>query len=122
MKTLIIKLGAAGNEVRTTSLLRVLPGEVDWVTSDTNTILLHGIDWLRELIPWSRIDVLNSRKYDLVINLEDSLEAAGLLKKFRYGDHFGAFLNGCGELSYTENSREWFDLSLISRFGKEKAD
>jgi heptosyltransferase-2 len=122
MTTLIIKLGAAGDVVRTTSLLRVLPGEVDWVTSDANAILLDGIDRLHELIPWSRVDTLDNGKYDLVINLEDSLEAAGLLRKIRYGDHFGAFLNGRGSLTYNETSREWFDLSLISRFGKERAD
>jgi len=100
MKTLIIKLGAAGDVVRTTSLLRVLPGNVDWVTSDTNVALLDGVEELRACVPWSRVDGLEGRRYDLVINLEDSREAANLLNSIKFGDLFGAYLNGDGKLSY----------------------
>jgi heptosyltransferase-2 len=122
MKTLIIKLGAAGDVVRTTSLLRVLPGKVDWVTSDTSVILLEGIERLHACVPWSRVDTLNGKHFDLVINLEDSLEAASLLQRIKFEELFGAYIDGSRKLAYTESSREWFDLSLISRFGKERAD
>jgi heptosyltransferase-2 len=100
----------------------VLSGEVDWVTSDANAILLDGIERLHAWIPWSRVETLDGNKYDLVINLEDSPETAGLLGKIKFENLFGARLDGDGKLTYTGESKEWFDLSLISRFGKERAD
>jgi heptosyltransferase II len=122
MKTLIIKLGATGDVVRTTTLLRVLDGEIHWLTSDLNTVMLKGSQKISELTPWAKRDRLRGRDYDLVINLEDTPEAASLLHDVKYKDLFGAHLNGSEKMGYTESSKKWFDLSLISRFGKEKAD
>jgi heptosyltransferase-2 len=122
MKTLIIKLGATGDVVRTTTLLHDLEGEIHWLTSDLNTVMLHGAEKIAEIIGWSDADRLRGRRYDLVINLEDSLEAGALQQNIAYGDLFGAFLNASGRMDYTESSREWFDLSLISRFGLKQAD
>src|SRR5690606_9146778 len=44
MRTLILKLNATGDVVRTTSLLRRLEGEVAWITAPTNVPLLDGVD------------------------------------------------------------------------------
>jgi hypothetical protein len=38
------------------------------------------------------------------------------------GQLFGAYADSGDALCYTDNSRRWFDLSLISRYGKEEAD
>jgi heptosyltransferase-2 len=122
METLIIKLGATGDVVRTTTLLHALDGEIHWLTSDRNTVMLKGSEKIAELIPWADCDRLRGRRYDLIINLEDSPEVASLLNDLKYKDLFGAYLNGSDKMDYTESSSEWFDLSLISRFGKEKAD
>lgn len=121
-KILIIKLGAAGDVVRTTPFLRVLKGKVDWLVNEKNLSLLEGIKEIEEKIVWGSKDRLRSREYDLVINLEDSIEAVRVLEDLKYKELFGAHLDSIGEVTYTEDSREWFDLSLISRFGKEKAD
>ena len=122
MTTLIIKLGASGDVIRTTPLLRVLPGEIHWLTDDRNTALLHGIEQIARTIPWSERHILDGRRYNLVLNLEDSTAAAQVLNRLTYKELFGACLKGNGTLAYTESSREWFDLSLISRFGKAEAD
>lgn len=47
-----------------------------------------------------------------------SPEAASLLERIRFENLFRAYLNGEIGLSCTEESIEWFDLNLISRFGK----
>jgi ADP-heptose:LPS heptosyltransferase len=60
--------------------------------------------------------------YDLVINLEDTLEVALFLKSVRSAEIFGAYTKRDSALRYTENARRWFDLSLISAHGKEEAD
>jgi len=122
MRILIIKLGAAGDVLRPTTLLHVLKGEVYWLTSDSNVVLLQGASKISDRIPFSKRTDLRHRSYDLVINLEDTLEAAQLLKEIRYKELFGAYINKHNKLTYTESSKEWFDLSLISAYGKEKAD
>jgi len=123
MNTLIIKLGATGDVVRTTTLLNVLDGRVHWLTYDQNLVLLKDILQISQnVVPWGERQVLENRNYDLVINLEDGLEAAKLLKKIKYKELFGAYLNNSQKLTYTDNSKEWFDLSIISKYGKEKAD
>jgi heptosyltransferase-2 len=122
MTVLIIKLGASGDVVRTTPLLHVLPGEVHWLTDDRNFPLLDGIDKLAMPVRWSDRERLMGNRYDLAINLEDSIAAAEVLCSISYDQLFGAYLDGQGNLAYTENASGWFDLSLISRFGKERAD
>jgi heptosyltransferase II len=122
MKILIIKLGAAGDVIRTSSLLNLFNDDICWLTSDSNTILLKDSPRVTECISWSQRHALKNGKYDLVINLEDSIDASLILEDISYRDLFGACLNKSGKLVYTESSKEWFDLSLISRFGKEKAD
>lgn len=122
MRTLIIKLGATGDVVRTTTLLHVLDGEIHWLTSDLNTVMLKGSQKISDLTPWAKRDRLRGRDYDLVINLEDTPEAASVLDDLRYKDLFGAYLNGSRQIDYTVSSKEWFDLSLISRFGRARAD
>jgi lipopolysaccharide heptosyltransferase II len=60
--------------------------------------------------------------YDLAINLEDTLEAAMFLKSVRPAEIFGAYLDSSQHLRYTDNSKCWFDLSLISSHGRPEAD
>jgi heptosyltransferase II len=54
--------------------------------------------------------------------LEDTAAAAQVLSRLMYHELFGAYLDDNGRLTYTDSARAWFDLSLISRFGKEAAD
>ena len=60
--------------------------------------------------------------YDLVINLEDTQEIGSFLKLLEYKKLFGAYLDSVDSLRYTDDSRPWFDLSIISRYGKQRAD
>jgi len=122
MQILIIKLGAAGDVVRTTVLLRVLRGDIHWLTSDMNSVLLEGVAGIVRLFTWEERERVRSHEYDLVINLEDSLDIGAFLETLQYKELFGAHIDDAGGLAYTKNSKEWFDLSLISSFGKAKAD
>ena len=122
MGTLILKLGAAGDVVRTTTLLHLLDEDVSWLTADENAALLEGLSRPVEVLPWSRREAWKGRKFDLVINLEDTSSAAAFLAGPEHGQLFGARLDEDGGLVYSDDSAEWFDMSLISRFGKEEAD
>src|ERR1017187_1583725 len=122
MNTLILKLGAAGDVVRTTPLLKHLTGEVSWVTAAKNISLLTGLTKTLRSVAWEQRDQFYDREYDLVINLEDTLDVAQFLPQLKFNKLFGAYAIAKGALVYTDDSRGWFDLSLISRFGKPAAD
>lgn len=123
MKISIIKLGAAGDVVRTTTLLHLFKNDsVDWITSKENAILLKDNPFISRLIKSDVLETTKFDNYDLVINLEDNLESANIVSRLKYKDLFGCYLDKSDKLTYTENSSPWFDLSLISKFGKQRAD
>lgn len=122
MKILIIKLGAAGDVVRTTSLLHLFKNEeVDWIISKENSILLKDNPYISRTLIFNEIDYSNLVEYDIVINLEDNLDSAKIVSAVKFKDLFGCYSDN-DKLTYTDNSSAWFDLSLISKFGKQKAD
>ena len=122
MNTLIVKLGATGDVVRTTPLLEKLGGEVTWLTESRNTILLHGINKRLRCLAWEEQESVPDIAYDLIINLEDTQEIGLYLNGLKAKQRFGAHADANGKLRYTDDSRCWFDLSLISSHGREKAD
>jgi heptosyltransferase-2 len=122
MNVLIIKLGATGDVVRTTPLVSQLGAQVTWLTAAKNTVLLEGLTSNLRCFSWEeRARALDTR-YDLGINLEDTLDVAQFLKTVRCREMFGAYVDSDKLLTYTDSSRHWFDLSLISAYGKQKAD
>jgi heptosyltransferase-2 len=122
MNVLIIKLGATGDVVRTTPLLHRLEGTVTWVTDAKNAILLQSLPSSVRCLTWAERERALDRSYDLTINLEDTLEVAHFLKLVRSLDLFGAYAGPNDRLCYTDNSKRWFDLSIISSYGRQKAD
>ena len=122
MSTLILKLNAAGDVVRTTPLLRVLEGPVAWITAKRNLPLIERVHENLTCLSWEdRAQVLESN-YDLLINLEDDMQVAEFANRIRCLRRFGAIVDEHGELGYTDEAKGWFDLSLISRFGRRRAD
>jgi ADP-heptose:LPS heptosyltransferase len=122
LNTLILKLGATGDVVRTTTLLRRLRGEITWITAEKNVELLRDLEIPVRALTWEERGQAADRPYDLVINLEDDRETALFIRAVTHERVFGAFVNDADELSYTNDARPWFDLSLISRFGRDRAD
>jgi heptosyltransferase-2 len=122
MNMLILKLGATGDVVRTTPLLSRLQGHVAWVTAAKNVMLLQGLRENLTCVSWEDRHRLPDVKYDLVINLEDTLDVAEYLKSIPYRQLFGAYADNQNVLRYTDDSKRWFDLSLISRHGRAEAD
>jgi ADP-heptose:LPS heptosyltransferase len=121
-KTLIIKLGALGDVVRTTPLLRALKGEIDWVTSKSALPLLDGNPFIKSVSDIDEIpQSVKETEYDTVICLDEDARAATLAATVGKKNLVGIYMEG-GKVFYTDNAREWMDMSLISRFGKIRAD
>lgn len=119
---LIIKTGAAGDVVRTTSLLNALEGNIYWVTSPGNKWLLP--DDMPNLVALTVQEAFHSLKdvlFELVVSLEEDDECARLAGAMQSHELTGVY-PGRGKADYTDNAASWFDMSMISRFGKDKAD
>ena len=122
MNVLIIKLGASGDVVRTTTLLRRLSGRITWLIEAKNTVLREGVKENLKCGSWEQRDQTKGTLYDLVINLEDTQEIGSFLKLLEYKQLFGAYLDSGNSLRYTDDSRPWFDLGILSRYGQRQAD
>ena len=120
-QVLIIKLGALGDVIRTAPLLQVLEGEITWVTSTLAMPLLERAPFIANLLAIDAPGFRLERGFDLVINLEDDLESARLAASAAAGTIVGPYLNGAG-VTYDLACSEWFDMSLSSRYGRQKAD
>ena len=84
MNVLIIKLGAAGDVVRTTTLLRRLGGQITWLTEAKNAVLVEGVKEGLNCVCWEQRDQIKNTLYDLVINLEDTQKIGSFLKLLEY--------------------------------------
>jgi heptosyltransferase-2 len=122
MNVLIIKLGATGDVVRTSSLLNRFTGPVTWVTAPKNVVFLTELRKDLRALSWEQREQARDAKYDLVINLEDDLDSSAFLKTVEHKRLFGAYVDTANALQYTDDSHRWFDLSLISRYGRTQAD
>ena len=118
---LIVKLGAMGDVLRTTSILRVLDGPVTWVTRTASLPLLAGIPQIAEVVPLEAAGCLRGRHFDLAACLDDEPEACRILDQVTWNRRVGAWLED-GHVRYTTEAAPWYDMGLVSRFGKERAD
>jgi ADP-heptose:LPS heptosyltransferase len=109
--------------VRTTPLLRRLQAKVTWLTEAKNIVLLQGLEHAVRCFSWENRSHAQDTAYDLIINLEDSIEVAEFVRALAGNIGIvGAYLDAKNRLSYTQDSKSWFDLSLISSYGRKEAD
>ena len=120
--TLIVKLNATGDVVRTTALLRRLEGPVTWLSARANLPLLQGLRSDMRVLAWEDREQAADTRYDLAISLEDEVETAEFVRRVQPHRTFGALLADDGTVSYSADAGEWFDMSLVSRFGRQRAD
>lgn len=127
MDILIIKLGAIGDVIRTTS---ILPGlrekypnsRISWLTKKESFDILKNNSLIEVIfLIEDQNDGLKKREFDIVISLDDDDSACRIASGLKAKKLVGAFMDD-GKKSYTEDSSAWFDMGLISRYGKEKAD
>ena len=126
MKILIIKLGAIGDVIRTTSILPGLNSKyknckIDWVTKKESFDVLKNNNLVNEMYLIDNDKKIKNKKYDLVVCLDDDLDACRLASGINSKKIIGAYLKN-NQRIYTKNSSLWFDMGLLSRFGKQKAD
>ena len=118
---LIVKLGALGDVLRTTPLLRRLTGRITWVTDEECLPLLDGAPRLERALPLAAAASLRGRPFDLVLNFDEDVRACRLASSVAARRRAGAWLDS-GRVAYCDRSAPWFDMSLVSRLGIEAAN
>lgn len=127
-RILIIKLGAMGDVLRTTSLLEPLhrthPGcSIDWMTRAESVDLIKGtVD--RVLLPdGPALAEIQVREYDLVINLDLARDSAALASLARGRQKRGYLLAPDGSVfPCDERGRTWYEMSLHDGLKKSNAE
>jgi heptosyltransferase-2 len=126
MRILIVKKGALGDVVRTSyfaGALRRKHGselQLHWLTSrQALPLLQHNphMDFVTD-----RIEDLRNVVYDRIFSLDDEGEILEEVRLLSSSKLTGAYLDSAGQATYTHDSAEWFDMGLLSKLGKKKAD
>jgi heptosyltransferase II len=125
---LITKTGALGDVLRTTVLLeglhsRYAAPRIHWLTSKSAKCLLENNPFIEKLFFKEDPTPEYLRyEYDLIVSLEEDPQLLQSTRAVRTGNLFGVYLGKDGKARYTNSSSMWYDMSLISRFGKDVAD
>ncbi|MFN5845342.1 MAG: glycosyltransferase family 9 protein, partial [Flavobacteriia bacterium] len=93
-KILVIKIGATGDVIRTTTLLHLFPNaEITWITASYNKLILpqhhpalHRIVAIEEL----HGSGIPEEHFNRIISLDDDLKCASLASSISHDTLFGA--------------------------------
>lgn len=118
MNVLIVKFAALGDVLRTTSLLgpirrRYPSSRIFWLTSPQAKPLLLGHPLLSGIIGERDI----SKRFDLVLSLEETRKAALLARQACRGRLVGVYF-AAGRLRYSASSAPYYDMSLLNTGGR----
>lgn len=109
--------------MRTTPLLRVLSGEICWVTDPACRPLLPDDEpRLRVFTPKEAREGLRGVAFQAILSLEEDPDCAALAAQFTGSQLTGVYADSADRLQYTDDSAHWFDMSRISRLGLAKAN
>ncbi len=126
MHILIVKHGALGDVVRTSYFADALRRKwgpemrLSWITATPSAPLLRFHPAIDNL--WTSFDEAAGHRFDWVLSLDDERDVLEAVSKLPAATLTGAYLDAAGVPGYTEDAAAWFDMGLLSRFGKERAD
>lgn len=118
MRVALIKLGALGDVVRTTSLVaglrRAHPAlALTWITSEAAYALVRHHPDVREVHGPDDQGAWRTATYDWVISLDDDRAACRVASRLTAQRLSGAYEGPEGGLQYTPDVEEWFGMGLL---------
>jgi heptosyltransferase-2 len=133
---LIIKTAALGDVLRTTSILPGLKerhpqAAITWLSAPgaRDLVRTHPLLSAVETIDTKRADSIRAaearlrvREWDWVISLDDEEPLCQLASSLRARQLSGAYTKDDGTRGYTRDVAPWFDMGLLSVYGKQRAD
>jgi heptosyltransferase-2 len=140
VELLVIKTGALGDVVRTTSILPGLARKhadlcVTWLTAAGAVELVEGHRLVQSVVAVdaksaASLEAARTRlagtRFERVLSFDDEEPLCRLAAELggdgRDGRLSGAYLDAHGVRRYTRDVAEWFDMGLLSVHGKQEAD
>ena len=129
MKILIVKTGALGDVLRSSFIAQALKDKykdrdpiIYWITAKNAVPLIASNKYIDHYLVSDEKEKLRNVSFDLVVNLEESKEDCAFVSKLKKKRLIGPYLDNEGNIMYGSDLREWFDMSIISKYGKKKAD
>ena len=133
---LIVKTGALGDVLRTTSILpglreRYTDCRVTWITAPAAVDLVRSNPLVAEVVALDvksahAVDELQARlsrtAWDRVLSFDDEEPLCRLVSALPTKRLSGAYLESDGRRAYTPDVGPWFDMGLLSVHGKQVAD
>lgn len=125
MHVLVVKHGALGDVVRTSYFARALREKfgdrlrLSWLTAPSAAPLLRFNQHIDDL--WTSFAEAQPFRYDRVYSLDDERDVLEGVARVDAAAVTGALLQD-GQPGYTDDAAGWFDMGLLSRFGKARAD
>lgn len=134
-RILIIKTAALGDVLRTTSILPGLyaahaPAHIEWVAARAAVDLVrthplvqrvHGVDVADAAQMAELQQLLQQQAWTRIVSLDDEEPLCRLAATLCTARLTGATMVQ-GARGYTDDAAEWFDMGLLSRLGKARAD
>lgn len=127
-QVVIVKLGALGDIIRTSYFLPAVrrdypDAEIAWVVGEAGVDLLRFNPFVDRILMWPAASAVGHelRRVSRIYSLEEDQDILSWVASLGCSDVVGLHLAN-GEISYTHDVAEWYDMSLVSRFGREEAD
>lgn len=126
---LIVKYGALGDVVRTSFFMKALSNQICegeahvriyWLTTSQSLPLLRFHPYID--VVTTNPNELSAIEFDRIYSLDDEFEVLSSVAKLKARKIIGASLSPEGKQIYCDQSAYWFDMGLLSRHGKERAD
>lgn len=129
MDILIIKLGALGDVLRTTFVVRGFKEKypsctITWLTKENAAEILSNNSFIDSVVVWGQRDLLSCKNFDLLLSLDDEEEVCAFASTLSSNKFQGAFLEQ-GKRKYTPGVASWFGMGLLrpeELGGKQEAD
>ncbi|MEM9803157.1 MAG: glycosyltransferase family 9 protein [Planctomycetota bacterium] len=135
-RVLVIKTGALGDVLRTTSILPGLDKRFDdlrvtWLTAEAARPLVDRHRLVRDVVTCRPSDptsveeaasALPGHRWDWVLSLDDEEPLCRLAASLDAVRLSGATLDRDGNRTYTADVEPWFGMGLLSKAGKDVAD
>jgi heptosyltransferase-2 len=124
---LIIKTGSIGDVLRTTCIIeglieKYLNPRIFWLTSEKSLDTISNNPFIKEIFVLENLNKkIFNLNFDLVISLEEDKKCLEVLSKLRKNIIFGVYEKE-GKIEYTKHASYWYNMSLVSKFGKNIAD
>ncbi|HLD97904.1 MAG TPA: glycosyltransferase [Candidatus Nanoarchaeia archaeon] len=121
MEILIIKTGALGDVLRTSFVAQALKDkyksknpEIYWIVDSSGVPLLANNPHIGKIIETKDKDSLSNKHFDLVINLEESVELCKFSSSLNSNEIIG-FLFRDDKIIPSHSAKEWFNMSMLGK-------